>query len=466
MDKDFDKEKIIDKMRSFRDKRDLEILNQDLEKINLNADYQKELPANKVLDVKYLGTIEWKKEEKEIYLVIEQKQQSDGSLAEIERYYTEDGEVLGGNNNSDQYDFITLNEKYKNEVDLLEKLQDLDKEGILDLNEIEQERMEEIAKSLGGSAKELEKISEINPDKEIDNEREGNESEEHSEKTEDGKQVLSKKQVEKVSTKVEIETSQKVTDQETMASLLNIQNKGYKKIAIVYSDSMKDNSNTTKFSFVGIKSDGSAEKIDTIEQAYGSNPTKQVSSVNRDGSEIEQEKVNSIFRIKGEKETQIAVDIGSMGIIEPSLVRTPAQDNEEAISIPIETSNIRPTTRETRELMNESRNTRVKEEIQRTKEHEELGCNDFSIKDIDDNPDNNTHEHEELSEEYLDKCATKILENDEIASTYNREDVKKQLRTMLEERDQKIDTEELIDNVENKMEQDAENEHQLPQKGE
>ena len=223
------------------------------------------------------------------------------------------------------------------------------------------------------------------------------------------KKTLSKKQVESISTKQEIKTEQKVTDKDTMASLLNVQGKGYRKIAIVYSDKFKEAGNTTKFSFVGIKQDGSAEKIDTIEQAYGTNPTKNVHSVNRDGSKIEEEKVNSIFKIKGKTETQIAVDIGNMGTIEPSLVRTPAQDNEEAISIPIETSNIRPTTRETRELMNRNRNTRVKEEIQRTEDHEKLGCEDFSIKDIDDNPNNNTHEHQEFSEEYLDKCSSEIL---------------------------------------------------------
>ena len=44
---------------------------------------------------------------------------------------------------------------------------------------------------------------------------------------------------------------------------------------------------------------------------------------------------------------------------------------------------------------------------------EKLRCEDISLKDIDDNPNNNTHEHIEISEEYLDKCATKILENDE-----------------------------------------------------
>jgi len=63
-----------------------------------------------------------------------------------------------------------------------------------------------------------------------------------------------------------------------------------------------------------------------------------------------------------------------MGTIEPSLVRTPAQDNEEAISIPIETSNIRPTTRETRKFMNRNRNTRVKEEIKEIEKHKKSGC--------------------------------------------------------------------------------------------
>ena len=51
MDRDLDKEKIIEKMRSLRDKRDLEILNQDLEEVNLDSDYQKELPENKVLNI-------------------------------------------------------------------------------------------------------------------------------------------------------------------------------------------------------------------------------------------------------------------------------------------------------------------------------------------------------------------------------------------------------------------------------
>lgn len=436
MERDFDMEKVIDKMRSLRDKRDLEILNQELKDIDLNLSDQKKLSDNKVLNVKYLGVIKIEGEEKGIYLAIEQKAQKDGTLAQIERYYTEDGEFLGGDNSIDEYDFLTLDEKYMNNKDMLEKLQSIDKDGILDLNKIEQERMEEVAKELGITAKELEKMVEID----------------------------SKKEIEKISTKSEIDTNRKVTDKETMASILNVQDKGYKKIAIIYSDKMQDNGNTTRFSFVGIKEDGTAEKIDTIEQAYGRNPSKEINSVNRDGSKLEQEQVNSIYRIKGKKETQIAVDIGAMGTIEPSLVRTPAQDNEESISIPIETHNVRPTTRETRELMNEQRNPRVKEEIQRAKEHQELRCDDISLKDIDDNPNNNTHEHIEISEEYLDKCATKILENDEVSSIYNRNDVINRLKENIEKSREDIQTEELLEQVENQMEEEAKDEHQLPQR--
>lgn len=430
MERDFDMEKVIDKMRSLKDKRDLEILQKDLDNIDLNSNNREKILDNKVLNVKYLGVINLENEEKGIYLVIEQKVREDGALAQVERYYTEDGEFLGGNNNSDQYDFILLNEKYMNNKDILEKLQSLDKEGILDLNKIEQERMEEVAKELEITDKELEKMSEIDSEKEI----------------------------EKISTKSEIYTNQKVTDKETMASILNVQDKGYKKIAIIYSDKMKDDGNTTRFSFVGIKEDGTAEKIDTIEQAYGKNPNKEINSVNRDGSKVGQEQVNSIYRIKGREETQIAVDIGAMGTIEPSLVRTPAQDNEEAISIPIETYNIRPTTRETRELMNEQRNPRVKEEIQRAKAHQKLRCEDISLKDIDDNPNNNTHKHiEGIDEMYIRSCVKEILKNETIASVYGKDDVRKQIIEEMKNKEY-ISKEELVEEVSNKMEETAEKE--------
>ena len=462
MDRDFDKEKIVDKMRELRDKRDLELLNQDMEDVNLDSDYQKEVSKNKVLNVKYLGTIEIDGEQKGIYLLIEQKEEKDGRLAEIEKYYTEDGEFLGADSNLDQFEFITLSEEYINKDGLLEQIESLDKEGILDLNEIENERLEELARELGIEPKDIEKYAEIDAEKEInDKDRTDDELEDEGKENEkdenDNKEVLSKKEVEKIPAKTEIKTNQKVTDKDTMASLLNVEGKGYVKIAVIYSEKLQDNGNTTRFSFVGIKADGSAEKIDTLEQAYGNNPTKNVQTMNRDGSEIEEDKVNSIFRIKGKDEEQLAVNIGQMGTIEPKFVRTPRQEGEKAISIPIETQNIRPTTRETREYMNRSRNTRVDDNIERVEEHNKFNCNEVNVRNTNDNPNDDTHNHN-FNQEYINECVDKLLEK--YGDIYNRNDLNNKVMEYYEKNGIKeLSEEQFYSELDEKVGEDAEQEH-------
>lgn len=473
MDRDFDKEKILDKMRELRDKRDLELLNQDLENVNLNSDYQKEVSKNKVLDVKYIGTIEIDGEPKDIYLLIEQKEEKDGSLAEIEKYYTEDGEFLGGDSNLDQFDFITLKKEYADKVGLLKQLENLDKKGILDLNDIENERLEELARELGIDVKDIEKLAEIDAEKELDKWHEELTNEQIEELQEEDIEPgdeeyrrylldhglsLPKEEVEEgISTKTEIKTGQKVTDKDTMASLLNVEDKGYVKIAVVYSDKLQDNGNTTRFSFVGIKADGSAEKIDTLEQYYGNNPTNNVQTMNRDGSKIEEDKVNSRFKIKGRDEEQLAVNIGQMGTIEPKFVRAPRQDGEKAISIPIETQNIRPTTRETMKFMNRSRNTDISNNIKLAQEHEKIGCKEATVKDIDNDENNNTHEHGELSQEFLNRCTEILLEK--YGDIYNRDDITGKLLKLIEENGKEVLEEEFLKMATEKIGEDAELEH-------
>ena len=480
MDRDFDKEKIVDKMRELRDKRDLELLNQDMEDVNLDSDYQKEVSKNKVLNVKYLGTIEIDGEQKGIYLLIEQKEEKDGRLAEIEKYYTEDGEFLGADNNLDQFEFITLNKEYLNKEGLLEQIESLDKEGSLDLNEIENERLKELARELGIDVEDIQKLAEIDADKELDKWHEELTNEEIEELQEEGIEPgdeeyrrylldhglsLTKEEVEKgISTKTEIKTGQKVTDKDTMASLLNVEEKGYVKIAVIYSEKLQDNGNTTRFSFVGIKADGSAEKIDTLEQAYGNNPTKNVQTMNRDGSKIEKDKVNSIFRIKGKDEEQLAVNIGQMGTIEPEFVRTPRQDGEKAISIPIETQNIRPTTRETREFMNRSRNTDINENVQKAEAHNGLNCKEAEIKDINDNSNDDTHNHN-FNQEFINEYVDRLIEK--YGDIYNRNDLKDKVLKYIEEKgNEELSEEQFYEELDEKVGEEAEQEHPQHQRTE
>lgn len=454
-----DREKILDKMRDLRDARDNELIDKNKDNI-------------RVTSVKYIGTIDYNGEKKQIYLLEEQIEKEDGSTVNIERYYTEDGEFLGGNNNADQYDYIILDEKHLNETELLEELEELDKDGELDLNELEDERLEEIALTLGIDKEHIKAMSEIDADQLIKLKEEEKEPEDKTDanknEVNEEKETISKKQMEKVSAKNEIATNQKVTDKITMAELLHVTDKGYKKFAIVYSDNFKDSGNTTRFSIVGIKEDGSAEKIDTLEQGYGKTPTKNIYSLNRDGSEIEEEQVNSIFKIKGRDEEQVGVRVGAMGTIEASLIRTPVQDNQKAVSIPIETRSVKPTTRETREYINKQKNRYVNDDIERA---ENLGSGEHGIKCINDNPyddpEGHNHNHEEENVNNTDMQVDKeeiveyVLEEDTISYIYNRTDIENNLEKFLSDyKKEGLDEEEVKEGFKAEMLEKAAEEHE------
>lgn len=103
-------EEKLDKMRELRTFRDLQILKSELDNINLDVDYQKKLSNHKVKDVKYLGKIEMLKniDDKDVetlvdvFSLIEQievkNSNGDIELKEIEKYYTEDFDLLAVEN--------------------------------------------------------------------------------------------------------------------------------------------------------------------------------------------------------------------------------------------------------------------------------------------------------------------------------------------------------------------------------
>ncbi len=430
MARDFDKEKVLEKMRELANSRDKEILEAILDNKKLgDRKKQQRQEVNKVIDVRYLGKIDIEevidgekvKTEKDIYLLMEQMLDKDGNIVDIEKYYTGDDEFLAGNNKSDKYNEIMLAGKYQGREDILKGLQQLKDERILDLKDMEQSRLEELAKTLGIKPEDIKALSEIDIEREIETrKRENKEGKEH--------ENLTKKQVEKISTKSVVKTEEKVTDKETMASLLGVQDKGYKKIAIVYSDKLKEKGNSTRFSVVGIKEDGSAEKIDTLEidTRFGNNPTNKVNALNRDGSEVQEQQVQSVFRIKNRKEQEIAVRIGAMGTIEVSYLRT--DHTQEAFSSPIASENLKPTTREVRQFMDKNKNVKMDGEFEISQLFKE---NNVSM-DMDNIKDTNSYV---INKDDLEEIAGQILENDRIAETYNRGDVKKHILEMWKTQD-------------------------------
>ena len=463
-DRDFDEEKVYQKMVELRQKVDLEFLNQDMENINSSGDYQKHVSNSRVMNVKYLGKAQSKNEidgeiiytDKDIYLVECQIEKEDGSVIECERYYTEDGELVAGNNKDDQFDYIIATKEFQNQEELLKKLQELDKEGEFDLNKVENEKLEKIAKALGIKKEDLDKVSEL-------------EIEELEESKEDTDKAISENELGKISTKTEMKADERVTDNKTVEEMLGVQSKGYEKIAVVFSEKLQDGKEATKFSFVGIKADGSAEKIEGLERDNDKNTNQKLNVLNEDGSKIEEKPVESAYTIGTNSMTkdkeQLVVTYGPYGTLEVSYARTPNESNKESLGIPVETNNIRPTTREVQEFGNRQRNPEISDEIERINKQQELGNENPNKNQIDDDKYNDDDksgfyydesvENFEPDSEYVEKFAREIMDNsDGIREVYNFNDVKKMLEKKLKE-NPTITKEEMASKIEENAEKEV-----------
>lgn len=177
---------------------------------------------------------------------------------------------------------------------------------------------------------------------------------------------------EKVTNKQELDPNTRVTQTETLADMIpEIKQKGIVKIGVIYSDHSKGQSG--RFSFVGLDKDGQIHSIDSLENTQGTTTGQPVTSINsRDGSVVE-EQVAGLVRINGRnslngQEEMLSVKVGQYGILEVDYVRADlSQDKEDRyLSAPIETRNIRPTTREVREFMDKTKNVDIEDELKRS----------------------------------------------------------------------------------------------------
>lgn len=443
--------KMLEELRDFRN--------------SLEKDFKKQETQNKKTEIKdiiYLGDAKWKDKingnelseklyivEKEVIFIGEDGKKE---VKDISNYYLGDkcvGGFLGDSGEPIFNEIIKLSEpeKIKSMEDLIKSITK-DTFKLNSLKNLEQKQLEEVAEKLGIKHDEIEKLSEIDL-----NDLEEAEENLQSEEVNKEEETLSKEEVNKISTKTEISLNQKVTDNKNISDLLGINGQGYVKIAVVYSDKL-ENKNSTRFSFVGIKQDGSAEKIDTLKQSHGINSAVDIKQTNRDGTQVQEKRPKSFYSIEGAEDGALAIDVGPMGTIETSYVRVPKQDNKVGLGIPIETQSIRPTTNEVRELMNEKRNPRVMEEIDRTEKHEEHGDENITLKDIDDNPYNNECEKVEIDSEYIEKCIDEIWTGD-VEAVFTREEVKESLQIAQQNNTQNLPFEQIVEKVKQEMEYDA-----------
>ena len=178
---------------------------------------------------------------------------------------------------------------------------------------------------------------------------------------------------EKVTNKQELDPNTRVTQTETLADMIpELREKGIVKIGVVYSDHSKGQNG--RFSFVGLDKDGQIHNIDSLENTQGTTTGQTVTSINsRDGNVVEEEQVAGLVKINGRnslngQEEMLSVKVGQYGILEVDYVRADLSEDKgnRYLSAPIETRNIRPTTREVREFMDKSKNVNIEDELKRS----------------------------------------------------------------------------------------------------
>ncbi|MCI8411897.1 MAG: hypothetical protein HFJ40_05655 [Clostridia bacterium] len=243
----------------------------------------------------------------------------------------------------------------------------------------------------------------------------------------------------------------------------------FTKVAIIESSqmgNMKDeNGNSyknasTRYSLALVDKDNNVEPLQKYipnlrqRDAAGNNPTEQKYQVDKNGN-VEKDAVLSEYEI-GSKIIQI--DNKEMGRVELNIGQEEHGGNE-TMGVQMRDSNSTYTTsRETRSVIGEYESNgqyTVDENLEEAKQHTD--CDKMTSKDIDGDPSTKSHNH-------IDEIIEKILENDEISSTYNYEDIKNKVEQALEEDNEELTEKEFIEKLEKDIENNAEQEHELPSK--
>lgn len=270
----------------------------------------------------------------------------------------------------------TVNEKGKIHFssEYIEMLRDIDERYFeqLNLEDLDFELPEELKeKDISLTREELsdekergldkDREGKVNEGKEKDNEKEeeNQEEKELEQETEEEKKAktaealeIDENQIKSIST---IDPNQKVTDKYNLRDMMP-EAANYASISIAYT-------NQGNFKILGVKDDGTREKMNSIEPIEGVATSKSVISINEDGSKVEEKQVKGLMRINARnRDDGIAISIGDYGMMNIDYVSN-VMDKENRRSTPIrtrETENQRIPTAQVRENAGDS-----KEEMKR-----------------------------------------------------------------------------------------------------
>ena len=342
-----------------------------------------------VQNVKYYGTIELtrrddgEKESFELYTVEIYDYEKD----EIQTKIYLDGQEV------DMGEIMRTYEDINPIKDLINKAKEQEEKGeeaqTKDLNKMEQEKLLEYAEKTGKEKEDMEEIDELELDQEL-----GKDDEEE--------ETIDKNTANSLSRKEEVNLNQQIKGK-TLRNALGLEG-DYVKIAIVsssqvnqYTDPEKPHGN--RYSFVAIRANGEAvvlgDDIIRADRQEGTNSTEQDLTANVDGR-VDYENNISSYQIVNSPNLYLKVGYDENHGREVKVEDRSRGKGSDGIAYELETSNTWRADDDERRMQREKNGIYGADKaIEEQKKHEELGCENDRVENIDDYSDNDEHRHEE-----------------------------------------------------------------------
>lgn len=285
---------------------------------------------------------------------------------------------------------------------------------------------------------------------------------------------LSKKQIEniKVNGIQKADLNKLVDGKETLGKRLDLQQ--YDSLYIVYSDKIDDiaagtKKNNTTYSLVGMTKNGEARVLNDefeMDKTVGNNASKEQTKIRANNTATIDNNDLSVYTRKSN-----GMSIGcenNQGNVDIFLYQKTLEKNEN-VGIQVETCKTPIIPLETKEIMNRNKGIYQRDNVQgEIEEHIEQGCTPKDVKDFDGRDDTETHEHysKEILNDYIMEIFNYENKNGEekIKEVFTKNEIKDKLLRELRDNSDKIDIKQVVENIKEEMNQDAEifaREHKL-----
>ena len=350
----------------------------------------------------------------------------------VKNYYDENINYLAGCDKDGQ--MYPAKEPIAKDIDLNRKIEEIAKAPGLSLNEIDKV-LEKLAKELGVEKEEV-LLSQIDLEQKIgqkENEKDDKKlklNEAENEKEDSDEQIKSNENVLKnINTKTEINANQRVDNRHTIADIMGAEPGS--KLYIVYTDAIKGAENTTRYSIIMKKPDGTLERPNILEQTGGRYSNRKAEEINYNGDKVTQQSAISSYKINSSimENANFLINVGDDGRPQMIFAKEGRTEKINTVGIKCKDSHSKENREKVLDELGEHHGRdNIEDDKNEIAKQREEGFEDNELDDADGKEDTNSDEFKKFVVEKIKSIGTYIEDvygDGQILETYEEMKAKK-----------------------------------------